>query len=232
MKKKQQNIPQHIAFIMDGNRRWAQRRGLSKMIGHKFGAETLKKIIIALTKIEGIKFASFFGFSTENWNRSQKEIDYIFNVAYDFVEKYENDFKNCNVKFVHMGDISKFPEKLRGIILKLTKETENNDGLVVNLAVNYGGRADIVHAANRLLEEGVKEFTEENIASKLYSAPAPDVDLVVRTSGEKRISNFMLYQMAYSELYFTKKFWPDFNEKQLDKAIGAFSKRNRRFGGK
>lgn len=232
MEKKQQNIPQHIAFIMDGNRRWAQRRGLNKMIGHKFGAEVLKKIIIALTKREGIKYASFFAFSTENWNRTQKEVDYIFKLVYDFVEESQDDFNSYNVKFVHLGEISKFPEKMRNIILKLVKETENNTGLVVNLALNYGGRADIVHAANLLLQEGVKEITEENFSAKLYSAPAPDIDLVVRTSGEMRISNFMLYQMAYAELYFSKKFWPDFNEKQLDKALHAFSKRNRRFGGK
>ncbi len=217
---------------MDGNRRWAQRRGLNKMIGHKFGAEVLKKIIIALTKKEGIKYASFFAFSTENWNRTQKEVDYIFKLVYDFVEECQDDFNSYNIKFVHLGEISKFPEKMQNIILKLVKETENNTGLVVNLALNYGGRADIVHAANLLLQEGVKEITEENFSAKLYSAPAPDIDLVVRTSGEMRISNFMLYQMAYAELYFSKKFWPDFNEKQLDKALRAFSKRNRRFGGK
>lgn len=232
MKKKLQNIPQHIAFIMDGNRRWAQKRGLPRMIGHKYGADALKKIIIALSKREQIKYASFFAFSTENWNRDQKEIDYIFNLIYDFVEQSCDEFKSNNIRFVQMGDLSKFPKKMQEAILKAENETANNTGLVVNFALNYGGRADIVRAANLLINEGTKEISEDSLAIKLYSAPAPDVDLVIRTSGESRISNFMLYQMAYSELYFTKTYWPDFGEKQLDKALVAFSKRNRRFGGK
>ena len=228
--KKNLNIPNHIAFIMDGNRRWAEKRGLNRTVGHKFGAENLINIILALSKIDDIKSASFFAFSTENWNRDEKEIDYIFNLVYEFVEKNQSNFNDHNIKFVQMGDLSKFPKKLQDIILKTEKETKNNSGLVVNLALNYGGRADIVQATNKLIAKGVKEITEQNLAENLYSSV--DIDLVVRTSGELRISNFMLYQMAYSEFYFTKKYWPDFNEKQLKKAIKAFSKRNRRFGGK
>lgn len=232
MKKKLKNIPKHIAFIMDGNRRWAQRRGLSGALGHKFGADALKNIIFTLSKIEEIKYASFFAFSTENWNRDQKEIDYIFELVYDFVEKNQENFNLQNIKFLTMGDLSRFPKKLQDIILKVENDTKNNSGLVVNMALNYGGRADVVQATNKLLEKGVKTISEQDITQNLYSYPAPDVDLVVRTSGEMRISNFMLFQMAYSEFYFTKKFWPDFNEKQLNKALLAFSKRNRRFGGK
>ena len=232
MKKTLNNIPKHIAFIMDGNRRWAQKRGLSRMIGHKFGAKNLIDIILSLSKIQGVETASFFAFSTENWNRDQKEIDYIFNLVYEFIEQNENIFQNHNIKFVQMGDLSRFPQKLQDIILKTEKETKNNKGLVVNLALNYGGRADIVQAVNKLIAKGVKEISEQDLAENLYSYPSADIDLVVRTSGELRISNFMLYQMAYSEFYFTKKYWPDFNEKQLKKAIYAFSKRNRRFGGK
>ena len=232
MNKKIENIPTHIAFIMDGNRRWAQKRGLNRMVGHRFGANMLKKIILALSKREGIKYASFFAFSTENWNRDQKEIDYLFDLLYEFFDENSKVFNDHNIKFKQMGDLARFPKKMQEIILKIEKETENNTGLVVNMALNYGGRADIVQATNKLLKSGVKEITDQSLAENLYSFPAPDIDLLVRTSGENRISNFMLYQMAYSEFYFAKKYWPEFNEKQLEKALIAFSKRNRRFGGK
>ena len=175
---------------------------------------------------------SFFGFSTENWNREKKEIDYIFEVAYNLVEKNQDNFEDKNIKFVAMGELSRFPEKLRNILTEAMEKTKNNTGLVVNLAMNYGGRDDIVHAVNSLIEKGEKKITVENLKENLYSAPSPDIDLLVRTSGEMRVSNFMLFQMAYSELYFTKTCWPDFGKKELYKALEEFSKRNRRFGGK
>ncbi len=233
-RKKKKNLiklPTHIAFIMDGNRRWAVARGLNKMIGHKQGAIAMKNIIETLMKIKEIKYASFFAFSTENWNRDRREIDYLFDLIYNFVEDNEEKYKKENVKVVVMGDLSRFPQKLQDICVRAMKETENNTGLVVNLAMNYGGRDDIVHAVNKLIESGEKKVTIENLQKNLYSFPAPDIDLLIRTSGEMRISNFMLFQMAYSELYFTKTFWPDFDEKCLQKALVEFSKRNRRFGG-
>lgn len=230
-KKAFKNIPTHIAFIMDGNRRWAVRRGLNKMIGHKQGGVALKNIINVINEIKEIKFASFFAFSTENWNREQKEIDYIFEVAYNLVDDNKDDFCNKNIKFVAMGDLSRFPDKLKNILIDTMEKTKNNTGLVVNLAMNYGGRDDIVHAVNSLIEKGEKKITIENLKENLYSAPSPDIDLLVRTSGEMRVSNFMLFQMAYSELYFTKTCWPDFDKKELFKALEEFSKRNRRFGG-
>lgn len=230
-KKVFKNIPTHIAFIMDGNRRWAVRRGLNKMIGHKQGGVALKNIINVINEIKEIKFASFFAFSTENWNREQKEIDYIFEVAYNLVDDNKDDFCNKNIKFVAMGDLSRFPDKLKNILIDTMEKTKNNTGLVVNLAMNYGGRDDIVHAVNSLIEKGEKKITIENLKGNLYSAPSPDIDLLVRTSGETRVSNFMLFQMAYSELYFTKTCWPDFDKKELFKALEEFSKRNRRFGG-
>ncbi len=230
-KKVFKNIPTHIAFIMDGNRRWAVRRGLNKMIGHKQGGVALKNIINVINEIKEIKFASFFAFSTENWNREQKEIDYIFEVAYNLVDDNKDDFCNKNIKFVAMGDLSRFPDKLKNILIDTMEKTKNNTGLVVNLAMNYGGRDDIVHAVNSLIEKGEKKITIENLKENLYSAPSPDIDLLVRTSGEMRVSNFMLFQMAYSELYFTKTCWPDFDKKELFKALEEFSKRNRRFGG-
>ena len=230
-KKVFKNIPTHIAFIMDGNRRWAVRRGLNKMIGHKQGGVALKNIINVINEIKEIKFASFFAFSTENWNREQKEIDYIFEVAYNLVDDNKDDFCNKNIKFIAMGDLSRFPDKLKNILIDTMEKTKNNTGLVVNLAMNYGGRDDIVHAVNSLIEKGEKKITIENLKENLYSAPSPDIDLLVRTSGEMRVSNFMLFQMAYSELYFTKTCWPDFDKKELFKALEEFSKRNRRFGG-
>ncbi len=225
-------LPTHIAFIMDGNRRWATRRGMHKMLGHKQGAVALKNIINTLSGIKEIKFASFFAFSTENWNREQREIDYIFELVYNMIEENKESFLKSDIKFVSMGDISKFPEKMQTILTDIMEKTKDNTGLVVNLALNYGGRDDIVHACNKLIANGNNEITIENLNENLYSYPAPDIDLVIRTSGEMRISNFMLFQMAYSELYFTKTCWPAFDKKELFKALEEFSKRNRRFGGK
>lgn len=224
-------LPTHIAFIMDGNRRWAVRRGLNKMMGHKQGAVAMRKLVDVLSKIDGIKYASFFAFSTENWNREQKEIDYIFQLVYELVENYEEEYKNKNIKFVAIGDLSRFPKKLQNMLIKAMEETKNNTGLVVNVAMNYGGRDDIVHAVNKLIDAG-KKVTIESLKENLYSYPSPDIDLLVRTSGEMRVSNFMLFQLAYAELYFTETCWPSFDEKELYKALNAFSKRNRRFGGK
>ncbi len=229
--KKLTTLPTHIAFIMDGNRRWAVERGLNKMLGHRQGAVALKNLILDLYEIKDIKYASFFAFSTENWKRSEEEIDYLFDVVYDFVDETEKLFENKDIKLVCMGDLSKFPQKLQDIMHRAMEKTKNNSGLVVNMAMNYGGRDDIVCAVNKILQEG-KDVSVQTISSHLYSAPSPDIDLLIRTSGEMRVSNFMLFQMAYSELYFTKTYWPDFDKKQLYKALKEFSKRNRRFGGK
>ena len=225
------SYPTHIAFIMDGNRRWAKKRGFPKFYGHKKGADRLVEIIKELSKIEEIKYASFFAFSTENWNREQEEIDAIFKIVSTMFDENEEDFKNWNVKFVAMGDISRFPNEIQKRIIKAVKNSKNNTGLVVNLALNYGGRDDIVHAVNKLIESGIKKVTEEDISKNLYSFPAPDIDFVIRTSGEMRISNFMLFHLAYSEMYFPKVCWPAFNKRQLYKALNIYSKRNRRFGG-
>ncbi len=230
-KKSIVTMPTHIAFIMDGNRRWARSRGLNKVLGHKQGAISLKKMIETLLKYPEIRFASFFAFSTDNWKREQAEIDYIFELCYDFVEEYKSQFENKNIRFVSMGDLTRFPKKLQDILIKTMEETKNNTGLTVNLAMSYGGREDIVHAANLVAERG-KDITIENLKENLYSADAPDIDLLIRTSGEMRVSNFMLFQMAYAEFYFTKLHWPDFDEKELRNALYEFSKRNRRFGGK
>lgn len=230
-KKVIDTFPTHIAFIMDGNRRWATERGLNKMLGHKQGAIALKNIVKTLADYPQIRYASFFAFSTENWKRDPAEIDYIFQLCYDFVDEYKKDFEDKNIKFISMGDVTRFPKKLQDILVKTMEETKNNTGAVINLAMNYGGRDDIVHAANIVAQRGEK-ITEENLKENLYSADAPDIDLLIRTSGEMRVSNFMLFQMAYAEFYFPKIHWPDFDKRELDKALYEFSKRNRRFGGK
>lgn len=224
-------LPTHIAFIMDGNRRWAVRRGLSKMLGHKKGAEVLVNVIKELSKINDIKYASFFAFSTENWNREQKEIDAIFQLVEEMFERHEQEFHNLNIKFVVMGDISRFLVAMQEKLIKVQENSKNNSGLTVLLALNYGGRDDIVQAVNKLLKRNYKSVTEEDIAKNLLSYPAPDIDFLIRTSREQRISNFMLFQLAYSEMYFPKYYWPDFNKKRLEKALKIYSKRNRRFGG-
>ena len=191
-----EKLPTHIAFIMDGNRRWAKRRGLNKMLGHKKGAEVLANIIKELGKINKIKYASFFAFSTENWNREQKEIDAIFQLVEDMFDKYEQEFSRLDIKFVIMGDISRFPKSMQEKLIKVQENSKNNSGLTVLLALNYGGRDDIVQAVNKLAKSGLTEITEEDIKKNLLSFPAPDVDFLIRTSGEERISNFMLFQLA------------------------------------
>lgn len=224
-------LPTHIAFIMDGNRRWAKRRGLNKMLGHKKGAEVLVSVIKELNKINEIKYASFFAFSTENWNREQKEIDAIFHLIEEMFEKNEQEFNNLNIKFVTMGDISRFPKSMQEKLIKVQENSKNNSGLTVLLALNYGGRDDIAQAVNKLLKANFKSVTEEDIKRNLLSYPAPDIDFLIRTSGEQRVSNFMLFQLAYSEMYFPKYCWPALTKKRLYKALKIYSKRNRRFGG-
>lgn len=230
-KKKITNLPTHVAFIMDGNRRWAQKRHMEKMLGHKKGCDVLKEIAKEIQTYKEIKYVSFFGFSTENWNRSEDEKKYLFDLFYDLATEILNEFDENDARFVVSGDISKFPKKLENQLIKVVNKTKNNTGVVINLCLNYGGRDDIVHAA-KLVAENKEEFTIENLQKHLYSYPLPDIDLLVRTSGEIRISNFMLFQLAYSELYFAKTYWPGFNKRELRKALYSFSKRNRRFGGK
>ena len=230
-KQNDSKLPRHIAFIMDGNRRWAAKRGLDKMLGHKKGCDVLKDLVKWIQEKKDIKYASFFGFSTENWNRSEHEKRYLFNLFEELCDDYLKDADNRETKIVVMGDTTKFPKSLQEKLIKVVKISKNHKGLVINIGLNYGGRADIVHATNELVKAG-EEITEENIKKHLYSCQSPDVDLLVRTSGEERLSNFMLYQLAYAELYFAKVCWPGFSKRQFEKALRAFSKRNRRFGGK
>lgn len=219
----------HVAFIMDGNGRWAKKRGMSREYGHKFGAETFKRVMQYCAKI-GIEAATFYVFSTENWKRPQKEVDSILKLLEQYLDECEKELKKNDVRFIFLGDKSPFPLGLRQKMIQIERNSAHRKR-IVNLALNYGGRSELVHAANQLLKSGAKEVTEAALASCLYTRESPELDLVVRTGGDLRISNFLLWQSAYAELYFTDKLWPDFGEEDIDAAIESFKNRKRRFGG-
>ena len=221
------NIPAHIGVILDGNGRWAKKRGLPRLKGHEKGIQSVKKTILAAKDL-GIKAISFFAFSTENWKRPKEEVDGIFDIVENFLK--ENEFDDDNIKLIIMGDISPLRENLRKTIEEIVERTKDNKGMIVNIAINYGGRDEILRAINLILKEKKDKISSEEFENYLYTKDLPPLDFVIRTSGEKRISNFMLYQIAYAELYFPKVYWPSFNEKYLKKAIKVYQKRNRRFG--
>ena len=223
------NLPNCIAFIIDGNGRWAKKRGMPRMLGHSAGIEAVKKTMDNAEKL-GIKEILFFCFSTENWNRPKEEVDGLFKLFRKFVFEEADKYLNRNIMFKLCGDKSRIDKDIIEKVEEIEEKTKNCTKMKVGLCINYGGRYDIVQAVNKMLEQNVKKVTEQDIKKYLLTADFGDPDLVIRTSGEERISNFMLYQLAYSELYFTKTFWPDFDKKELDKAIINYQKRNRRFG--
>ncbi len=222
-------LPQHVAFIMDGNGRWAKKRGMPRVYGHKIGANALIRVVRRASEL-GLKVVSFYAFSTENWNRPQEEINEIFRLCKEGLKSKSNSFIKRNMRFKVIGDISKLPKDLAEFITDLIEKTKDNTGLVVNVAMNYGGRAEIVQAVNRILEAKLEKVDEATFASYLQTSDIMDPDFVIRTSGEQRLSNFMMYECAYSELHFPKKHWPAFNAKEFDKAIIEYQKRDRRFG--
>ncbi len=224
------NLPTHIAIIMDGNGRWAQKRGLPRNLGHKEGIKAVERTLDACIKFH-IKFVTFYAFSTENWKRDKEEIDGIFSLLRDYLKNNPDYFNKKDIKIKHIGELSPFPQDLKKELTKAENQTKNNETLTMTLALNYGGQDEITRAVNKLLKENKMEITYKDISQNLDTNFLPDPDLVIRTSGENRLSNFMMLQMAYSELYFPKVFWPDFNEKELKKALKIFSKRERRFGG-
>lgn len=222
-------FPKHIAFIIDGNGRWAKKRDQIRSYGHKFGVKACKNIVEDCLRL-GIKYVSMYGFSTENWNRPQDELDALFNLFTEFVNTELEPALNKGLKFIVSGDYKAFPKSLVDAIEYALEKSKNNSEMVLNLCVNYGGRPEIVRAVNNIIKDGIKEVDEKTISNYLYTSEIPDPDFIVRTSGEQRLSNFMLWQMSYAELYFPKTFWPDFNTKELYKALITYSKRNRRFG--
>ena len=219
---------QHIAFIMDGNGRWAKQRGMPREFGHSHGAATFKKIARYCEKV-GLKYMTVYAFSTENWKRPQKEVDSIMKILDQYLDECLADMED-NVHFRFVGNLSIFPEALRAKMEKADRDSADKP-FILNIAVNYGGREEITHACNELIAEGKREITEDDISRKLYTYGTPDPDLIVRTGGDLRSSNFLLWQSAYAEYYFTSVLWPDYSTKDVDEAIAVFYKRKRRFGG-
>jgi undecaprenyl diphosphate synthase len=224
-------IPQHIAIILDGNRRWAQKQGVSRFEGHLEGANNLGRITKVCAK-RGIKILTAFAFSTENQKRSKEEKDELFKIFRQFMRKYREDFKKNSIRLKVLGDISYFPSDLQEEITKTINYLQDGKKFQLNMALNYGGRADIVQAVKKVIKSGIKpdDLSEDLISKNLYTGSDPEPSMIVRPGGEMRFSNFLIWQASYSELYFTGKFWPEFDEKELDKAIEEYNKRERRFG--
>ncbi len=229
--KEEISLPQHIAIIMDGNGRWAKKRKLPRSAGHIAGAKTFKTIARYCNKI-GLKYLTVYAFSTENWKRPQAEVDGIMNLLRDYLKDAEN-FKGENIKLRFIGNIEPLDDDIKELIDKNEKMSENATGLNLNIAVNYGGRDEITNAVKRIVENGFEkeDITEELISQNLYTAGMPDPDFVIRPSGEYRLSNYLIWQSAYAEFWFSDVLWPEFKPKHLMEAIKEFSKRNRRFGG-
>jgi len=232
-----ENFPKHVAIIMDGNRRWAKKRMLPIKMGHREGAKTLEKISRYAKKI-GIKYLTVYAFSTENWKRSEEEVDALMDLLRAYLDEYSKKADTENTKIKVWGDISVLREDLQKSILDCETRTKDNTGINFNICLNYGGRDEIVHATRKIAEQvrnktlNPEDITEDTISNALYSAGVPDPDLMIRTSGELRTSGFLLWQLSYTEFVFLDKYWPDFNEKDLDECIEIYQKRNRKFGGK
>ena len=232
-----ENMPKHIAIIMDGNRRWAREKGLAPKQGHREGAKTLEKIVRYANKI-GLEYITVYAFSTENWKRSEDEVGALMILLQKYLDDYSKRADTENIKVKVLGDITRLSEGMQKSIKKCMERTKNNTGVVFNIALNYGSRNEIVSAVKNIAYEvkngniNVEEITEDTISNSLYTAGEPDPDLLIRTSGELRLSNFLLWQLAYTEFLFVDKHWPDFSEEDIDMAIEVFQKRNRKFGGK
>ncbi|MGL4391912.1 MAG: polyprenyl diphosphate synthase [Fusobacteriaceae bacterium] len=222
-------MPTHVAIIMDGNGRWAKKRFLPRTFGHAEGAKTLDKILTHAGKL-GVKFLTVYAFSTENWSRSDEEVSMLISLFEKYIKNEEKRLMENQVRFMISGRRVGVPESLLDLIDRLTEKTQNNSGITLNIAFNYGGRAELVDAVNKILESGAKKISEEDFSKYLYRN-IPDPELLIRTSGEFRVSNFLLWQIAYAEIYITDTLWPDFNEKDFDNALENYSKRERRFGG-
>ena len=223
-------LPKHLAIIMDGNGTWAKKRGLNRNYGHRKGAAALKEIVIYANKI-GIKYLTVFAFSTENWNRPQEEVDYLLKLPKDFLNDYQEMFSEYDLRLHWLGSKERLPQDVIEDIEHYEQKTKNNKGLNFIIAFNYGGRDEIINAVNSVLKDNVSVITEEEFSKYLYTKELPDVDLLIRTSNQIRISNFMLWKLAYSELYFTDVLWPDFQPKHLNLALEEYQRRERRYGG-
>ena len=219
----------HIAIIMDGNRRWAKEKNLPSAIGHKKGVDALKKTLRACNDF-GIKYLTVYAFSTENWNRKKEEVDFLMELLATTLTNELEEMHSEGVKISFIGDIKKLSPKLQKILENSVNLTQNNTGVNLQIAFNYGARAEIVHAVKSIIAEGISDITEDTISNHLYTKGIPDPDLLIRTGGEIRISNYLLWQIAYSEILITDQYWPDFDKTSLELAVQEFYKRQRRFG--
>ncbi len=230
--RKFSQLPNHIAIVPDGNGRWAERRGLPRLNGHRAGAENTRRMLDYLNEYP-IKCITLYGFSTENWSRPEQEVEGLFQLLEEFIEKCVAEFHKKGIKLRHLGRLNELPQSLQLAINRAVELTKNNTRMTLSLAFNYGGRAEIVDAVRRLITEGIapKNIDEKLFDNYLYTAGLPEVDLLIRTGDETRLSNFLIWQTAYSEYHFTKVLWPDFGKKDMDKALLSYSQRKRRFGG-
>ncbi|MCB9426951.1 MAG: isoprenyl transferase [Flavobacteriales bacterium] len=230
-----ENLPQHIAIIMDGNGRWAKAKGKMRAVGHENGAKSLKKVVECSSRI-GIKYLTAYSFSTENWNRPKLEVDFLMKIMLRTLKKEFKTFMDNDVRLNAIGDLSKLPDNFRNELYRVMEATKNNKRMMFTLALNYGSRHEICRAVQQISDKvknnliSVDAIDDSVINEHLYTNEMPDVDLLIRTSGECRVSNYLLWQIAYAELYFTEKLWPDFKEDELIEAIESYQKRERRFG--
>ena len=228
--------PKHIAFIMDGNGRWAKKRMMPRSYGHKYGCEALIKVLKACRDF-GVNYVSLYAFSTENWKRSEEEVNYLMTLIDEYFTKYLNRLQESNVKVIVSGFEKNLPINVKNVITKITNETKNNTGQVLNLCFNYGSKQELVMATKAIANEvkngklKIEDINETTLSNRLFTREMPDVDFLVRSSGEQRVSNFLLYQIAYAELYFTKVHWPDFDKDVVYECLKEFESRQRRFGG-
>ncbi|MBQ9460411.1 MAG: isoprenyl transferase [Clostridia bacterium] len=229
-------IPEHVGIIMDGNGRWAKKRAMPRSVGHTYGARTFKKITRYISKC-GVKYLTLYAFSTENWKRPLEEVNALMKIFRQYLIDSLTDFREDDIKVNFIGDRSAFAKDIIDLINETEDVAKNRKGMQLNIAMNYGGRDEILSAVKALCTEAengsidVSAITEDDISRRLYTSGQPDPDLIIRTGGEHRLSNFMLYQAAYAEFYSTDTLWPDFDEEEFDKAIIEFNKRSRRFGG-
>lgn len=232
----QKEIPNHIAIIMDGNGRWAKNLGMPRVAGHREGMQRVKTIALHAKKL-GVKVVTLYAFSTENWKRPDEEVSFLMKLPIDFFKTFIPQLNENNIRVETMGLIDQLPKATQKAVLDAVEATKYNDGMILNFALNYGSRLEMIDSMKKMVhdyKDSIEDITEEVFSRYLWSSPLgeySDPDLLIRTSGEERISNFMLWQIAYSEIYFTSVHWPDFKEQHLEEAIGVYQKRHRRFGG-
>jgi undecaprenyl diphosphate synthase len=227
-----ESVPRHVAIIMDGNGRWALSRGLPRIAGHRAGTENLRRVIRASVDF-GVKYLTIYAFSTENWGRPPEEVQGLLHILEDVIDRELEELNKEGVQLRHIGRLERLSPILQKKVLQAIELTKNNDRLILNVAFNYGGRDEIVQAIQHMMQDGVEpgQVTDDLVSQYLYTAGVPDPDLIIRTSGELRVSNFLIWQGAYAELYSTPAFWPDFDKDEYRRALVTFAQRDRRYGG-